>query len=155
MATARDIRYQGAIMRDGRVLLIRHRHYSDGRSYWLFPGGGIEPGESELECVCREMREETGLEVKVERLVFDKPYEIQGMYRRRHMYLCSIVAGEPAPGFEPEPEAAAEYQIIAVRWFDLADESDWGDAAHDRFTGPELRLLRAALDGSPLGSGDR
>ncbi len=146
MALIRDIRYQGAIMRDGRVLLIRHLHHSDGRTYWLFPGGGIEPGETEHECVCREMREETGLEVKVERLVFDEPYDVQGTYRRRHMYLCSIISGEPAPGYEPEPEAAADYQIIETRWFDLADEAAWGDAASDRFTGPELRRLRAALN---------
>ena len=145
MSARREIRYQGAIMRDGQVLLIRHRHHDDGRSYWLFPGGGIEPGETEFDCVCREMREETGLDVRVERLIFDEPYETHGVYQRRHMYLCTILGGEAAPGYEPEPDAAAAYEIIEVRWFDLADEAAWGDAASDRFTGPELRRLRDSL----------
>jgi 8-oxo-dGTP pyrophosphatase MutT (NUDIX family) len=44
---SRIIRYQGAIIKDHLVLLLRHREHKTGRSYWLFPGGGIEEGETE------------------------------------------------------------------------------------------------------------
>ena len=50
---------------DGRVLLVRHTY---GRLNWEVPGGGAEPGESPDETAIREMREETGLDVAVDRL---------------------------------------------------------------------------------------
>ena len=50
-----------------------HKHHSTGRAYWVIPGGGIEGSESEEECVIREMKEETNLDVTIDRLVFDEP----------------------------------------------------------------------------------
>lgn len=49
----------------GRVLLC-HRRDLDA---WNLPGGGVESGELPTEAVVREVREETGLHVAVERLV--------------------------------------------------------------------------------------
>jgi len=56
-----------AIIRDerGQVLLILR---SDGRG-WSLPGGIMEPGERIVDCLVREVREETGLEVEPIRLV--------------------------------------------------------------------------------------
>jgi 8-oxo-dGTP diphosphatase len=51
--------------RQGRVLLC-HRGDMDA---WDLPGGGVESGELPTEAVVREVMEETGLEVVVERLV--------------------------------------------------------------------------------------
>jgi ADP-ribose pyrophosphatase YjhB (NUDIX family) len=48
----------------GRVLLC-HRRDAD---FWGQPGGGVEAGETPWKAVVREVREETGLEVVVERL---------------------------------------------------------------------------------------
>lgn len=50
---------------DGRVLL--HRRSDDGR--WATPGGILEPGEQPAQAVVREVREETGVKIAVERLV--------------------------------------------------------------------------------------
>ena len=67
----RLIRYQGAIIQDDQLLLIKHHELASGREYWILPGGGREPGESEEDCVIREMMEETGLTVAVERLLME------------------------------------------------------------------------------------
>jgi ADP-ribose pyrophosphatase YjhB (NUDIX family) len=50
------------------ILLVRHRKGS--RQYWVLPGGRLEYGETFHECAVRELKEETGLEVEVERLLF-------------------------------------------------------------------------------------
>jgi 8-oxo-dGTP diphosphatase len=145
-AVARRVRYQGAILKDGKILLIKHRQHSTGRSYWVIPGGGIEGVESEQECVIREMKEETNLEVRIERLILDEPAHPDGAYRWRKTYLCTPVSGEASPGYEPEPEAAADYAIVEVRWFDLSDEADWGDVLkQDPFTYPQMVRLREEL----------
>lgn len=49
---------------DGRVLFC-HRRDCD---FWNLPGGGVEAGEAPWQAVVREVREEVGLEVEVERL---------------------------------------------------------------------------------------
>jgi 8-oxo-dGTP pyrophosphatase MutT (NUDIX family) len=69
----RYTRYQGAIVRNHSILLIRHRENESGRSYWILPGGGIEPGETEEDCVRWEMKEETNLDVQVSALLLDEP----------------------------------------------------------------------------------
>ena len=48
------IRYQGAIIRNQHILLLKQIEHASGRSYWQIPGGGIEPHETEEQCVQRE-----------------------------------------------------------------------------------------------------
>lgn len=142
----RIARYQGAIVRDDHILLIRHTHHETARSYWLVPGGGIEPEESEEECVVREMREETCLEVRVAGLLLDEPAEPGGVYQRRKTYLCHVDAGEAQPGYEPEPEAAAAYGITDVTWLDLREPTAWPvEVVNDQITFPLLQRLRVVL----------
>jgi ADP-ribose pyrophosphatase YjhB (NUDIX family) len=142
----RIARYQGAIVRDDHILLIKHTHHDTRRSYWLIPGGGIEPDESEEACVAREMWEETCLEVRVERLLLDEAAGPDRVYQRYKTYLCHIEAGEPRPGYEPELEAATAYGITDVAWFDLRDPAAWPDeVVADRITYSLLQRLRAAL----------
>lgn len=121
----RTIRYQGAIIRDHHILLIQQTEHASGRSYWLMPGGGIEPGETEEACVQREMQEETHLHVQVQHLLLDEPDIPGGAYQRRKTYVCHVVDGEPHPGYEPEADAAAAYAITDVGWFDLRDAALW------------------------------
>ncbi len=78
---SRKIRYQGAIINDHQILLVRHAEHVSGRSYWIIPGGGIEAGETEEECVQREMLEETNLRVEVERLLLDEEGIRGGIYQ--------------------------------------------------------------------------
>lgn len=143
---ARYTRYQGLIIQDHNILLIQHTQLSTGRSYWVLPGGGIEAGETEGECVVREMKEETNLDVRVEKLLIDEPAPADGVYKWIKSYVCTPIGGTAAPGYEPEPEAAANYSISAVQWFDLQDESEWGDVLpQNPFTYPQLIKVRQLL----------
>ena len=74
---ARDVRFKvdgqrfnyraaGIMIENGHVLL--HKQVDD--SYWALPGGGIELGESSEETIVREMKEELGYDVEVERTVW-------------------------------------------------------------------------------------
>src|SRR4051794_39320531 len=67
----------GIVISDGRVLLVR-RGTEPGYGEWTIPGGLLEPGETLLEAVVSELREETGVTVRVldlveavERIFFD------------------------------------------------------------------------------------
>jgi len=143
---ARHTRYQGMIVKDHKVLLICHTERATGISYWVIPGGGLEENETGEQCVIREMREETNLEVRIERIIFDEPTYPDGPYKWRKTYLCTPISGEASPGYEPEPEAAANYSISKVRWFDLRDEAGWGvEISQNPYTYPQLVDLRKVL----------
>jgi 8-oxo-dGTP diphosphatase len=71
------------------ILLILRRDVP----VWVLPGGGIEPGEMGEESVIREILEETGLTVKIDRLV-GQYYPINRLTKRTLLYACSPVSGE-------------------------------------------------------------
>jgi 8-oxo-dGTP diphosphatase len=53
---------------DERLVLVR-RAIEPGYGLWVFPGGYVDRGEQILEAAMREAREESGLEVRIDRLV--------------------------------------------------------------------------------------
>ena len=61
----------------GEELLLQNRVKQDWRGYAM-PGGHVEPGESIVEAVIREMREETGLEIIKPKLCGVKQFPIEG-----------------------------------------------------------------------------
>jgi len=140
------IRYQAAIIRDDYILLIKHHEYGTGREYWIIPGGGREDGESEAECVQREMREETHLEVRVEQLLLDEEIEPDKFYDRTKTFLCRIVSGKAAPGYEPEAIEAGHSAIVETQWFDLWHPETWDTPLiADRITFPLMQKMQAAM----------
>jgi 8-oxo-dGTP diphosphatase len=142
----RDTRYQGAIIRDHHILLLRQTEHASGRSYWQIPGGGIEPGESEEMCVQREMHEETCLRVQVQRLLLDEPSTPGAIYRRWKTYVCHILEGEAQPGCEPEAAYAEAYSFTDVGWFDLRRPASWDDQiVSSPYLFSLLQRIRAAL----------
>ncbi len=54
-----------AIIRAGRVLACERTGPPEVAGRWEFPGGKVEPGESEVDAVVREIREELGVRVEV------------------------------------------------------------------------------------------
>lgn len=73
----------------GRVLLC-HRRDMDA---WNLPGGGIESGELPTEATIREVKEETGLDVVIERLVgvYGKPDKPTSLV---FSFVCRVTGGE-------------------------------------------------------------
>lgn len=67
---------------------------------WVFPGGGIDPGEDPEAAAIREVLEETGLEVTVERLI--SHYLPYGILFPDEIYLfeCRVVSGTLSPSSE-------------------------------------------------------
>ena len=62
------IRVAGILIEDDKILLIQHQ--KNDKKYWLIPGGGNDWGESTKEAVIREYKEETNLDIKVDKFLF-------------------------------------------------------------------------------------
>ena len=87
----------------GRILLSRRRDYD----VWNLPGGGVRAGETPWEAAVREVREETGLSVAVERLsgIYQKPARQAFVFAFR----CRVTGGRLQPTRE-----AAEHRAFAL-----------------------------------------
>lgn len=94
---------------DGRVLLIRHRHWED----WGLPGGGVNRGELTQRAAVREVAEETGVQV---RLRSDEPFPMVQSHSRA---IELVYDAELAEGVEPDDVYAASVEISDVEWFRL------------------------------------
>ncbi|MDH4214407.1 MAG: NUDIX domain-containing protein [Candidatus Thorarchaeota archaeon] len=55
----------GAIVVGTQGILLARRDKAPGKGLWSIPGGGVELGESQIESVIREVKEETGVECEV------------------------------------------------------------------------------------------
>jgi 8-oxo-dGTP diphosphatase len=81
------------------VLLIK-RKVDPFRGKWAIPGGHINYGETAEEAAVRESREETGLDVRVEKIlgVYSNPERDPRGHRISIAYLCKKISGELKPG---------------------------------------------------------
>ena len=86
------------------MVLLMHR-INNEKEYYVFPGGGVENGETVEQAVLREVQEETSLEVKIERLLYHHIYDDNS---EQFFYLCHYVSGEPKLGDGNEARAMKE-----------------------------------------------
>lgn len=62
------VRVAGILIENNKILLIEH--LKKNKKYWLVPGGGVDWGESTAEALIREYKEETNLDITVEKFLF-------------------------------------------------------------------------------------
>lgn len=97
----------------GRLLLVRHAGHHDG---WGVLGGAVEIGESPAEAAVRETREETGLEVRLTRLldVLGGPdYEVSYPNGDRTAYVTAVYEAAVTDG----RAAARDDELSDMAWF--------------------------------------
>jgi len=124
-----DVR--GAVFREHRVLLVRE--HSDG--LWTLPGGYADVGESPAEAVVREIREESGFETQVCKLValYDRNKHSQPpmlFHVYKAFFLCDLVGGS----------ATTSHETSEVAFFSQAELPSLSTA---RVTGHQIERLFA------------
>lgn len=87
-------------MKDDQLLVMKR--FKVDREYYTLLGGTVEAGESADDAAVREVREESGVQVRNPRLVFIE--DAGDPYGDQHIFLCEYVQGEPA--LPPESEEA-------------------------------------------------
>lgn len=116
----RDIRLQGLIVENNKFLLVKHLVVKQSRSFWALPGGAGENQETEHQALIREIKEETGLTVRLDSKRFlSREVHTTSIYKKMITYLGYPLNGSLCLG--EEPEFRNIYELVDVSWFSLDD----------------------------------
>lgn len=99
------VRPTAILLEDGAMLLLEQRVSRDLARRWSLPGGVLRSGETIEECLLREVAEETGLRVAVERLLYVCDRITSDAHIVHVTFLVRRVGGELRCGAEEEPDA--------------------------------------------------
>ena len=105
----------GAILLEQNAVLLARRNKAPGKGRWSLPGGAVELGETLVEALARETREEVSVEIEVGGLVdvYDRIFPDRENRIRYHYVLVDywgrIVSGTPRAGSD----------ISEVGWFPI------------------------------------
>lgn len=104
---------------EGRVLIVQRGEKTDHPFKWEFPGGKVAPGESEEDCIIREIREELSIEIVICRNL--QPFEYD--YGQKQIRLIPFVC-------DTLDEMPLLTEHIAFKWVDLKDllAADYSEA---------------------------
>jgi len=100
------------VKRGDKVLLVRRR-FDPGRGKWSIPGGLVELGETVRDAALREVYEETGLNVKLDRLLGVVDYierDERGRVRFHYVLVDFLAYAEGPEKVKPSDE------FLEVRW---------------------------------------
>ena len=107
----------GAIVEDGeRILLVRHQRA--GRyDFWVCPGGGVQGEEELASAAIREVREESGLQVRISKLIYVEELLSPEQRHVKFWFAAQFVSGVLTTA---HPEATAEH-IVQASWLSRSE----------------------------------
>ena len=82
------------IIRDGRVLIAKRRSGATLAGKWEFPGGKVEPDETMVQCLKRELDEESGVKVEVEDFICMNKHSYSFGDVELFAYKVRVISGE-------------------------------------------------------------
>ena len=109
------------LIEDGDRILLQNRVRKDWQGYTL-PGGHVEPGESFIDAVIREMKEETGLDITAPRLAGIKQFPIENGRYVVLLFKADQWSGELRSSGEGRMEWIRRCDLPKVRTVDDFDD---------------------------------
>lgn len=129
-----------AIINDSGELLCAQRGYGSLIGKWEFPGGKVEPGETDQEALAREIKEELDIDVEVEELIDENYNEYSDKNINLKVYRCKYISGKIND---------TEHQALAWKRPDAVESLDWAEADKP-IVDTYLDSLPKQIDGEPL-----
>ena len=80
------------LQRDG-VYFATQRGYGEFEGMWEFPGGKIEQGETAESALKREIQEELGIDITIDKFLCTTEYDYPSFHLTMYCYICSIGTG--------------------------------------------------------------
>jgi 8-oxo-dGTP diphosphatase len=105
------------IISNNKILCVQRSAIMSMPSKWEFPGGKLEEGESEEECLLREIREELGLVVQITSRLRENIHEYHENLRIRLIpFICKITSGELSLKEHSQSKWLEKPDLLVLDW---------------------------------------
>lgn len=116
------IRVNGLLVEDQSILLVQIKSPVNDGLVWMPPGGGLQFGESMKDCLRREFREETGLEISVGSLIAVNELVKPPFHAVEFYFTVEKNSGNLSLGNDPE-HGPNEQILKDVQWIQIGELS--------------------------------
>lgn len=99
---------------EGKILIDKRLSTGLMANLWEFPGGKIEEGETVIECIKREIKEELGIEINVEEHLITINHNYSKFQVTLIVHLCRLLSGKPQP-----------IECQEIKWVNIADLTNY------------------------------
>jgi 8-oxo-dGTP diphosphatase len=103
------------IERDGHFLVTRRLQGVHLAGMWEFPGGKVDPGESHVDALAREIAEELGVRIDVRDLVLQTTHAYKDVEVTLYFYACDLL-GEPTALLGQEMRWVSRHELSDLRF---------------------------------------
>lgn len=90
----KTIEVVAAIIKNNNKIFVTRRGYGEFKDMWEFPGGKMEPLETQEEALIREIKEELELDIEVSKYLTTVDYDYSNFHLTMHCFICTICGGE-------------------------------------------------------------
>ncbi|MBP2659694.1 MAG: hydrolase [Firmicutes bacterium] len=90
----KTIKVVAAVIQDQNEFFATQRGHGEYKGGWEFPGGKVEPGESNEAALIREIREELKIDISIESYLGTVEYDYPSFHLSMACYVCEIIAGQ-------------------------------------------------------------
>ena len=111
------VRVCGILIEAGQTLLLKHEGMGRSGHLWAPPGGGVDFGMSMQDTLKKEFKEETHLDIQIEKYLFTNEFIGPFHHAIEHFFHVIRIAGKPRLGIDPELPHNQQ-MLTELRFFD-------------------------------------
>jgi 8-oxo-dGTP diphosphatase len=130
MTSTRTIRVVAAVLeKDGKYLITQRRAAAVLPLMWEFPGGRVEPGETDVQALKREVMHRLGADIEVGKLISFVSHPYEHYVVDLFLYECTLV------GEKLEARAVTAYKWVSSAEFDQYPFTPADEASMNKLLG--------------------
>lgn len=111
-----------AIIRKENRIFATQRGYGDWKDYWEFPGGKVEVGETPMQALVREIREELDTEIRIDKYLTTIEWDYPNFHLTMHCYMSSLLTEALHLNEHEDARWLQADELPSVNWLPADDQ---------------------------------
>ncbi|MCC8137698.1 MAG: (deoxy)nucleoside triphosphate pyrophosphohydrolase [Clostridiales bacterium] len=112
----KTIHVVAAVIRHENKIFATQRGYGEFKDGWEFPGGKVEPGETEQEALAREIREELDTVIEVGEQITRVEYDYPTFHLSMNCFWAEVVSGDLVLKEHEAARWLSKEELYSVEW---------------------------------------